>query len=698
MSIKSKFLAFVMAGTLALATLAGATPSHAAGPVTRTADGFTFNAYDQMPSWAQEWCDAYAWEQASPDPVRGVSNGTATSSGLQVTVTGMAPGTQSAIFLVMECYAAERINFTVYGNALLPGSTPTFGSSITGPANPDDGVATVTQVAVTNFDPSFNYSVYLSGSGNASIDSSGVVSITGLSFQDAVNLNVSTSRSGYTTLTGGFYIPGQTPSAGLTPSFGASQPFAGGFSFAINNYNNAYIWNATSSAGQATLTPGTGSATVTVTGLSPSQSASVSVSTRKWGHAQSAASASGTAPEVLGTPSNAQGIGNANSVFVTWGSASGATSYSVTTTPGGATCTASVNYCTVTGLTNGQSYTFSVVAVRGSEQSAASVSPAVLVGPRLEVAGYLSSQSWKPGEAITANPLIVGQYSILRYQWYRCSSAIASGTSAPSCDAIGGATGASFTPADSDLGKFISAHLMVTGSSGPVGYTIPNSSAIRVATSTSTDAPGDTTTNPANPANPADPGKPSISNISNREISVEDGATIVLTGTGFGNVTKVQVNGETAIVVSSTATRLEIKIPAGKTTGLVNLSLVTAKETITENAAIAYVAAKPTVIVAKPVKRTLTGFVAATIKLSAKQKVEIAAFVKANPSFTKLRCVAVSTGVRKSTSEQKAAVARAKAACAYALTTKKALKASTLGSQGKTTGKVQKLVTLELSN
>ena len=85
------------------------------------------------------------------------------------------------------------------------------------------------------------------------------------------------------------------------------------------------------------------------------------------------------APSAPSNPSATAGNGQAT---VSWSAPSGggsASSYTVTASPGGATCTvnAPATTCTVTGLTNGTSYTFSIVATNSDGDSSAATTSAV---------------------------------------------------------------------------------------------------------------------------------------------------------------------------------------------------------------------------------------------------------------------------------------------------------------------------------
>ena len=86
------------------------------------------------------------------------------------------------------------------------------------------------------------------------------------------------------------------------------------------------------------------------------------------------------APGTPGTPTVVAGDGNATITVVAPSSGGAPTSYTVTASPGGATCTviSPATSCTITGLNNGTSYSFSTVANNATGSSSASPSSAAV--------------------------------------------------------------------------------------------------------------------------------------------------------------------------------------------------------------------------------------------------------------------------------------------------------------------------------
>ena len=544
------------------------------------------------------------------------------------------------------------------------------------------------ELNVLNVDQSVYYAANVTP-GTAAFDrSTGLIRVTGLTPGQTGNLTIVASGSGTAEFVGRVSSTALLKaSSPTTLSSVVNEPgVLGSFSVTVTNYDPAFAYSVTSSSGTASMS----SNLVSVTGAAAGSAVLTIVKFRS-GYEPNVQTITHEVPGPPQTPLFPSAFAtNATTAFVTWGSVDGATGYTVSASLGGPGCTATSNSCTITGLTSGSSYTFSIVATNSGLSSPAATTAAVVMGDQLVVGGSVSGSTWKVGTSVTASPLIIGQYSILNYQWYRCSSAVGTQVAPPACEAIGGASAPSYTLSAADVGKFVTAHLSATGGVGVVTKTLSNGQpALAI------DAAGASNVDPE--------GKPVISNIPDKQVSVVGGTEIVVNGTGFTGVTSVTVNGVVAKVIKATDTSIVVSIPASTTQGLVDLVVTTPKGATTAVSALAYVAtpiALPQPVVTLKVTKTtsLKPYLSNVVVLSASQKKDIKSFIAANSKLVSLKCVATTSGVKKSSAELKAAVARAKNACAYAKILNVDIKTSFSGIQGKTPGKVSKLVKLTLSN
>jgi len=90
-------------------------------------------------------------------------------------------------------------------------------------------------------------------------------------------------------------------SAGLTPLFSSGSSLDGRYTVQVSNYDSAYTYAVTSTAGQASISS---SGLVTVTGLSKDQAVSVTVTTTRTGYTSASGSVSGRSQVLPMLPTN----------------------------------------------------------------------------------------------------------------------------------------------------------------------------------------------------------------------------------------------------------------------------------------------------------------------------------------------------------------------------------------------------------
>jgi hypothetical protein len=386
----------------------------------------------------------------------------------------------------------------------------------------------------------------------------------------------------------------------------------------------------------------------------------------------------------VGTPTNFSVFPQAGgTAFTTWGIANGATGYTVTATPGGATCTTAQNYCVISGLTPGDSYNFSVVATNGSATGLSVSSGSLVLREPVTVAVALNGGNWRAGDTVTAQYSLQGSNATPTITWYRCNGVVGAMPGIPAGDCTSISTGASYVLAAGDVGKYVTAHVFVNNTD-PQG---------QMTASTNTAVLASGAVAPAPVADPA--GNPTIVNIPNPIVSVAGGTEVAITGTGLAGVTAVTIGGLPAIVVSKTDTTVVVQVPVSTKVGLADLTITNNKGSVTSKSAIIY-ALNPVIKITKT--KTITGFKAGQKVLTAAQKTAVRTLITANPTLTTLSCAARTIGIRASKAELARTKTLAAATCAYAKTLKKTLIVSSTATQALPKSKAARTVALTFKN
>lgn len=391
-----------------------------------------------------------------------------------------------------------------------------------------------------------------------------------------------------------------------------------------------------------------------------------------------------TFESAVGTASNFSVFPQAaGTAFTTWGVADGATSYTVTAAPGGRSCTTTQNFCTVTGLTNGETYTFTLTATNGTATASVGSGPVLLREP-VTVGVGLNGGTWRVGESVTAQYVVQGSNSTPTITWYRCDQIVGAMPTAPTgCATVGSGTSTSYTLAAGDVGKYITAHVFVNNTDPQGQMTASNNNAVLASGAVA----------PPAVADPA--GKPTIVNIPNPIVSVAGGTEVTITGTGLAGVTAVTVGGLPAIVVSKTDTTVVVQVPLSTKTGLADLTVTNDKGSVTSKSAIVYTT-NPILKITKT--KSIAGFKASSKSLTSAQKSVVKTLITANPTLTQLSCAAKTVGVTASKTELAKAKTLATATCVYAKSVKKTLVTSISASQSLPKAKASRTVLLTLKN
>ena len=289
------------------------------------------------------------------------AGGTCTTNGTSCTVSGLTNFTAYSF----TATATNAASFTSVASAASNSVTPLPAAPGTPTAVAGDGSATVSWTAASPAPT--NYTVTSAPSGLTCTTGTLTCAVTGLTNGTAYTFTVQANYPGPHTI-------GAGPSNSVTPLGAPSAPTA--VTATAGNGQAGVSWTTPSSTGGAAITgytvtssPGGGSCSTaitscTITSLNNFTAYTFTVTATNAASKTSAPSSASNSvtplPSAPGTPAAVAGDGSAT---VSWTAANPApTDYTVTSSPGGLTCTTSSLGCTVSGLTNGTAYTFTVRA------------------------------------------------------------------------------------------------------------------------------------------------------------------------------------------------------------------------------------------------------------------------------------------------------------------------------------------------
>jgi len=220
-----------------------------------------------------------------------------TSQG-SVTLSASGAGTVTGLAAASSATVSVKCIRTGY----LDGSAQITSNSQTGQAlTPILGAVTSTPNGVTfqvsNFDPKYNWNTSASA-GTASINATGLVTVSSVAPGTQFNVTVSTVRTGYTS---GSATKSASTSIGaaLNPILGTVNPTNDGFTVPVTNYDAGFTWSLTSSPGSAAIDQ---TGIITVSNVSPGSSANLTVKTSRTGYTSGSATTRGNALTHIAQP------------------------------------------------------------------------------------------------------------------------------------------------------------------------------------------------------------------------------------------------------------------------------------------------------------------------------------------------------------------------------------------------------------
>ena len=226
---------------------------------------------------------AYTWSTSITTGQAVLSNGIISVANIPAGSSGVLTVTSSR-----SGYSSGSANVTLSTLPIQPALVPIFGS---GSALPGGSF----QVKVTNYDNTFTWNI-TSNYGNAIMDGTGLITVTGLMYNQSALLTVRTAKDGFNNGVNTYYGAANALTPGLIPTIASVVPTVGGFTAQVTNYDSNYQWTVFASPGYASINY---RGFITVSGLDSGATSVVTVSTSRSGYTQQSGNVTGTAQTAL---------------------------------------------------------------------------------------------------------------------------------------------------------------------------------------------------------------------------------------------------------------------------------------------------------------------------------------------------------------------------------------------------------------
>ncbi len=239
--------------------------------VNSTDDGFILQLFN--------YDEAYQWAITTD------AGSVNLDSGGGITVTGLQPGQTANLVIATSRDHGVSSSATASFQAQNATFTPTLAS----PTRLEHGFS----VQVINYESSFTWSVSTeSATGSATISNSGLITVSGLTDGQESTVHVTTNQVGF--FDSDISVTSSALSAALVPTSGSPFATTGGFTLQVTNYDSAYDWQVSTSAGIASISP---DGLITVSRLAAGTSATVTVTSSRTGSSNGVSTIAGRALE-----------------------------------------------------------------------------------------------------------------------------------------------------------------------------------------------------------------------------------------------------------------------------------------------------------------------------------------------------------------------------------------------------------------